>query len=64
MDEEIFPVSTIVLVEQGTMTGEELLELKMPQISGKRKREGGTVEIGGVRTKYTTKHERVGSARS
>ena len=37
VDEEIFPESTIVSVEQGTMTGEELLELKRLEFQEKEK---------------------------
>ena len=37
VDEEIFPDSTIVLAEQGTMTGEELLELKRFKFQEKEK---------------------------
>ena len=37
VDEEIFPDSTIVSAEQGTMTGEELLELKRLEFQEKEK---------------------------
>ena len=37
VDEEIFPDSTIVSAEQGTMTGEELLELKRFEFQEKEK---------------------------
>ena len=37
VDEEIFPDNTIVSAEQGTMTGEELLELKRLEFQEKEK---------------------------
>ena len=37
VDEEIFPDTTVVSAEQGTMTGEELLELKRLEFQEKEK---------------------------
>ena len=37
VDEEIFPESTMVLAEQGTMIGEELLEFKRHEFQEKEK---------------------------